>query len=155
MAEANGDIPIPLLVTVDDRLRRVEQALDRISRPGDGPPGFMSSAQVPVALPADDPAHGWGRLPPLRELRLVLGMYFDPRYRLSRPGQLGIPAVLALMLLDYLFFNWVIAIPLLPIVGVVCERVVLVGLAVVLYKLLGREAARYEAVLAYLTRHAR
>ena len=154
MPAANGDPPTPLLETVDDRLRRVEQAVDRLSRPGDGPPGFLPML-MPAVMPNIEPAHGWGRVPPLRELRLVLGMYFDPRYRLSRPGQLGIPAVAGLMVLNYLFFNWVIAVPLLPIVGVVCERSVLVVLAVVLYKLLSREAGRYEAVLEYLGRYAR
>ena len=42
-----------------------------------------------------------------------------------------------------------------PPIGTLTERVVLVVLAVVLYKLLAREAARYEAVLNYLARYAR
>ena len=153
MAEPNGT-PTPVLETVDDRIRRLEAALDRL-QPAGGPPGFMSTTLLPALLPAASAAGVWGRVPLLRELRLMLGMYFDPRYRLSRPGQFAIPAVLGLMFLDYLFFNWFIAIPLLPIVGVVFERLVLVVLAVALYKLLSREAARYEAVLRYLTQYAR
>ena len=153
MAESNGT-PVQVLETVDDRLRKLEQAIGRVSGHG-GPAGLMPTALMAV-LPAADAAGGvWGRVPVLRELRLMLGMYFDPRYRLSRPGQLGIPGVLGLMMLNYLFFNWVIAVPLLPIIGVLCERLVLVVLAVVLYKLLSRDAARYEAVLRYLTQFSR
>lgn len=158
MAKASDEPPVQLLETVDDRLRRLEQAIDRISQPGDSPPGFMPVTLLPAVIPtvaAATTGRVWGKVPVLHELRLMLGMYFDPRYRLSRPGQLGIPAVVGLMLLNYLFFNWVIAIPLLPFVSVICERLALVGLSVVLYKLLSREAARYDAVLQYLTRTTR
>jgi hypothetical protein len=155
MAEANGSPPTPVLETVDDRLRRLEQALDRLSGPGGGPAGLMPPALLAAVVPADAAGGVWGRVPVLRELRLMLGMYFDPRYRLSRPGQLGIPAVLGLMLLNYFFFNAIIGFPLLPFVGGVFERLFLIVLAVVLYKLLSREAARYEAVLRYLSQYAR
>ena len=154
MAEPTGDRPTARLETVDDRLRAVETALTRLSQPGGGPPGYMPSL-LPAVLPNVEPAHPWGRLSPLRELRLMLGMYFDPRYRLSRPGQLGIPAVVGLMLVNWFCLSWLIQIPLLPFLLPALERVALVVLAVVLYKLLSREAARYEAVLAYLNQYAR
>jgi hypothetical protein len=155
MADLRGNgPPTPVLETVDDRLRKLEAAVARLSGGGGGPAGLMPLVALPAAaLPAA--GRVWGKVSALRELRLMLGMYFDPRYRLSRAGQFGIPAVFILMALDYLVFNWVIAIPLLPLVGAVLERAVLVLLAVVLYKLLSHEATRYGAVLDYLTKTGR
>jgi hypothetical protein len=39
----------------------------------------------------------------------------------------------------------------IPILTPLAERVVLIALAVILYKILSREAARYRQVLDYLT----
>jgi hypothetical protein len=168
---------LPLVETVDDRLRRLEQALatmqntapiedqvaDRVVArlTSSYDPGLMpalSGAVLPAmaAKAADEAAGGfWTRFQFLKELRLIVRMYLDPRYRLSRVGQFGVPLVVGLMLFNYLFFNWIIAVPLLPFVGTVMERLGLIVLAVVLYKLLAREAARYEAVLNYLARYVR
>lgn len=185
MADANGEriehwnqpTVLPLVETVDDRLRRLEQALATmqntaavedqvaervVARLTSGYDAGLMPALTDVVLPsmaaraADEAAGGfWTRLQVFKELRLSARMYLDPRYRLSRVGQFGVPLVLGLMFFNYLTFNWIIAIPLLPFVGTLAERVVLVVLAVVLYKLLAREAARYEAVLNYLTRYTR
>jgi hypothetical protein len=83
-------------------------------------------------------------------LQTMLRMYFDPRYRVSRVAQFAVPGIVICMVLNYFFFNqlmltfWIIT-PTL-------ERIVLIGLAVGLYKVLSREVVRYREVLAYLTR---
>ncbi|MFO0852623.1 MAG: hypothetical protein U0871_29285 [Gemmataceae bacterium] len=168
---------LPLMETVDDRLRRLEQALAtmqntavvedvvaervvaRLTSTYDAGlmPALTEAVLPAMAAQAADAAAGgfWTRLQVFKELRLMARMYLDPRYRLSRTGQFGVPIVVGLMFLNYLTFNWVIAIPLLPFVGTLAERTVLVVLAVVLYKVLAREAARYEAVLNYLARYTR
>ena len=89
----------------------------------------------------------WGRSGILAELRLMYRMYLDPRYRLSRLGQFGIPIVLGLMLANFFFTGSI------PVIGFLLERIALGVLAIVLYKLLARDAARYADVLAYLTRY--
>jgi hypothetical protein len=94
----------------------------------------------------------WGRIPILHEFSLMFKMYVDPRYRLSRVAQFGVPLVIGFMLLNYITFAFFFAI---PIAGLIFERVGLIILSIVLYKILSREAARYAAVLEYLTRYAR
>jgi hypothetical protein len=91
----------------------------------------------------------WDRLGSLREFKLMFRMYFDPRYRLSRVVQFAVPIVLGLMVLNYFFAAGI------PFIGFFVERIVLVILGVVLYKLLSREAARYDAVLKYLAVYGR
>jgi hypothetical protein len=107
----------------------------------------LPSSAVGVASAA------WSRLGFLREFRLIFGMYFDARYRVSRVTQLAAPGVIALMVANYVFFNWFTV--TVPILTPVLERGILVILAVVLYKVLSREAGRYSDVLAYLAHYNR
>jgi hypothetical protein len=180
-AEARADrMPSPMpdpttaphLETVADRLQKLERTLadlkaaDRPSTNGylpdgltAGPPAGGGGSLVPAAvlravLPAGDGGL-FARVPVLNELRLMAKMYFDPRYRLSRVAQFGVPAVLALMLFSYVFFNHMFGVPFVPLVSVILERLALIVLAVALYKILAREAARYASVLNYLSRYGR
>lgn len=89
----------------------------------------------------------WERLGIVQELRLMGRMYFDARYRTSRVAQIGVPVVVGLIVLNYFFVGGI------PIVGFLLERLILIVLAVALYKLLSREAIRYGEVLAYLARY--
>jgi hypothetical protein len=165
--EAWPDEPAPQVETVDDRLRRLEQAVaalaERAPAGGAMPDGLASGygGLVPAAVTgalATVPTPGppgeegfWSRFAVWRELQLIFRMYFDPRYRLSRACQLLAPALLILMVLNYLTFSfWNV-----PVLAPVFERVILVVLAVALYKVLSREAARYDAVLRYLARYGR
>jgi dipeptide/tripeptide permease len=75
-------------------------------------------------------------------------MYLDPRYRLSRVGQFGVPAVFLAALVNYLILNYLIV--NIPFLTQFTERVILLGLGMVLFLLLRREAARYRVVLDYL-----
>jgi len=89
----------------------------------------------------------WDALGILKEFQLIFRMYFDPRYRLSRVAQLGVPIILVLMVLNYLNFTqvWTLA-----IVAPIMERGTFLALAFIMYKILSREAQRYSDVLKYL-----
>jgi hypothetical protein len=158
-------VPTPEVETVADRLQKLEQAVstlaERASRNGSSPDGLAHSygGLVPAALAGalvpvvpQDPPPGtepnfWDRFAVWREFRLMVQMYFDPRYRLSRVCQFGMPALLVLMILNFFFLG------AMPYIGFLLERLALVVLAVALYKLLSWEAARYSAVLRYLAQY--
>jgi hypothetical protein len=93
----------------------------------------------------------WAFFHIFKELRLIGQMYLDPRYRLSRVAQIGVPLVLILMVGNYFFFGWLMI--QIPLMTPVVERVVLIFLAIALYKVLSREAGRYNEVLQYLARY--
>ena len=86
------------------------------------------------------------------ELRLVLTMYFDPRYRISRTTQFALPGMMLLLIFDYFFFALWVPIPFL---SPVLERLLAVAAGILIYKLLTRELGRYREVLAYLARYGR
>ena len=117
-----------------------------------GMAGLIPSALIGAMIPglAPSPQEIVGRSSWLKEFRMMFRMYIDPRYRLSRVGQFGVPIVIALAVLNYLTFQF--AWPV-PIVAPIFERLFLIALAVALYKILSREVARYVAVLAYLARY--
>jgi hypothetical protein len=180
MAELNGDnheawgrTAEPRIESVDERLRRLEAAVAVLQNgtPAEEQVAERVMARLALAEPAGESSGGLslmlpslaaqaadaaaaGKFRPFKEVRLMARMYVDPRYRLSRVAQFGVPIVLSLMVLNYLLFAfW--SLPLLSLVFPFVERLVLIVLAVALYKLLSREAARYEAVLAYLSRYGR
>jgi hypothetical protein len=131
-ALANGQPPVPGLISTAMTAARVI---------------FPHSPPGAVPQPAEHGFKAWLLAQVAGEFRLMVKMYVDPRYRLSRFGQFGVPLVVALMVLNYFF------IAAMPFVGFLVERLVLIVLAVVLYKLLAREAVRYKAVLEYLAQY--
>jgi hypothetical protein len=157
--------PTPQVETVADRLQKLEQTVatltDQVGRNGASPVGLpvsfdglvpanLAGALVPV-VPQNPPPgtapNFWDRFAVWRELRLMVHMYIDPHYRLSRVCQFGVPAVLALMVLNFFVLGAI------PYIGFLLERFGLVVLAVALYKLLSWESARYAAVLRYLAQY--
>lgn len=82
----------------------------------------------------------------LREVAATVRMYMDPRYRVRRATQLMVPLILVLLGLNYLLFN--VLIIQVPVVSPVLERVIGILLAVLLYKVLMREVARYRQTIA-------
>ena len=164
--------PVPQLETVDERLSKLEVAVAALADPtrlsqyvADAPGGLAPIALMHAVLPSlvgkavDDagepPSTRFGdRFAFLRELHLIVRMYVDGRYRLSRLCQFAAPALLTMMVLNFLLFEfW--QIPIISYVFPLIERLILVMLAVALYKVLAREAARYAAVLAYLAQYGR
>lgn len=87
----------------------------------------------------------WLIIEVLREMMLALRMYFDPRYRVRRSTQLMVPLLLGGLILNYFFFAQLFDI---WIISPISERLILLLLGVLLYKIVSREAARYRDVLA-------
>ena len=63
-----------------------------------GMAGLIPSALIGAMIPglAPSPQEIVGRTSWLKEFRMMFRMYIDPRYRLSRVGQFGVPIVIAL-----------------------------------------------------------
>lgn len=98
----------------------------------------------------EPPRRGWFLLQLLSELRLAVQMYFDPRYRLSRLGQIAFPLFFLLVGLNYFFFSVWFS---MAVISPVAERLFDMLLAVVAYRILQRELDRYRAVLDYLAHY--
>mgnify|MGYP005837712237 CR=1 FL=1 len=91
----------------------------------------------------------WSWLQSLAKLRLVLAMYFDPHYRMSRLTQLGLLALVGLVVFDYFFFAvWFTV----PFVSPLLERLLIVLATLVAYKLIKLELIRYCRVRDYMSR---
>ena len=157
-------VPAPPAESTEDRLRRLEVALATM-HPGLAPDGYAPAVPsgagvIPLSLmvnAAVDPRETGRRvlrdLPVLRELRLIAQMYLDPRYRLSRIAQFGVPLIVILAVLNYTVFNLVF--PVIPFLSPITERLLLLILGGALAVVLHREALRYRNVLDYLGRVGR
>lgn len=77
-------------------------------------------------------------------------MYSDARYRVSPLGRIGPVVTVAAIILNYVFWNYLMPIPFVATVG---ERLLLAGLAIGLYLILTRELDRYRRVLDYLAKY--
>ena len=82
----------------------------------------------------------------LREVAATVRMYMDPRYRVRRATQLMVPLILVLFGANYLILNHTLLD--IPVFRHIVERVVEIVLAVLLYKVLMREVARYRQTIA-------
>ncbi|CAN5366866.1 hypothetical protein BH11PLA2_BH11PLA2_47540 [soil metagenome] len=165
--------------TIDERLARLEASVSRSAPTAeqiaeqvlvvlsektrqrtDSPSGLVpvpqfisANAPPPGAMPntPEDSVRHWLFHGLLSELRLIPGMYFDSRYRLSRLCQIAVPCIFVLLVINYLFFNY--SLGFIPAVPQILERVIILILGVLLYKVLSREADRYRGVLEYLARY--
>jgi len=114
------------------------------------PPPPKGAVLRPPEPPADPAQRKWLLAQLAADFRMALRMYFDPRYRISRTAQFALPGILVLLVFNYFFFSaWVSITFLSP----VTERLLAVFLAVLAYKILTRELARYREVLDYLARY--
>lgn len=75
-------------------------------------------------------------------------MYMDPRYRIRRGTQLMVPAIITLLVATYLLFH--VLLVSIPILSQLVEYLCIGVLAVVLYKVVSREVARYRQMLLQL-----
>ncbi len=96
------------------------------------PPPAVLVQRDPKGPPRPHSAMGF-----LAEIRAIIAMYFDPRYRLSWVGRLA-PLVAVILM----FFCWWF-LSAIPIVGLLLDKVLDVGLILVAYKVLAHEARRY------------
>lgn len=127
-----------------------ERVLVLEATPAPPPPPPQGATVRPPEAPAV--ARRWWLLHTLNELRLMVRMYFDPNYRISRTTQFVIPGILMMLVFDYFFFSIWFSV---AIVSPVVERVLAVLLGIVGYKVLTHEVARYREVLDYLARYGR
>lgn len=146
--------------TAEERIRRLEETVARLTRAVEPPQGYSPAALVPLPGPGGsggfnepESTRRWYSAI-FRELRLIARMYLDPRYRLSRVAQFGVPAVLLLMVANYFFFAYACFCGI-PIISHIGERALNLVFAVIGYSILRRESIRYQAVLDYLTRTGR
>ena len=169
--EAKSDAVVP----AEDRLARIEMALAQLAaQQAAGPPpdGYSARKSAPSAngpviplsmafqaaqaagyLPGSDSAKkSWLDWPVIREFRLVTRMYFDPRYSPTRAAQLGVPAIFLILVANYLFWAYFFTFPVLAHLG---ERIILMIAAIVLFRILSMEVARYGSVLDYLKKSGR
>jgi hypothetical protein len=91
----------------------------------------------------------WLLIDLVREFGVMVRMYMDPRYRVRRATQLMVPLILGLFVASYVFFNNLFVV--VPVLTPILEHAVAIVLAVLLYKVLSREVARYRQMLANLT----
>lgn len=91
---------------------------------------------------------------PTRNIFTAVGqltrMYSDVRYRVSPLGRIGPVVAIAAVVLNYVFWNYLMPIPFVATIG---ERLLLAGLAIGLYLILTRELDRYRKVLDYLAKY--
>lgn len=122
-----------------------------LATPTDAPPPPQGAVLHPPA-PADLAERKWFLHQVAAEVRLVATMYFDPRYRISRTTQFALPGIVLVLIFNYFFFSvWVHIAFLSPVL----ERLLVVVLTLLGYKLLTRELARYREVLDYLARYGK
>lgn len=157
------NVPSPSEEQLADRLLQIILAKTAEHRAANGtgpapaglvPPekmyGTVNSIPPEIGLPNSQSLWKFFVAGILGEIKIIARMYVDPRYRLSRVAQIGVPAILALFVLNYLFFAYTCALPILPQLA---ERLMYIPLTLALYKVLVREVARYREVLAYLARY--
>lgn len=122
-----------------------------LANPAPPPPDAVPSGAVlrPPVVPPDPAKRTWFVLQLWSELRLMVRMYFDPQYRVSRTAQFAVPAVIGLFALNYFLFSVWFSI---AVISPITERVVGVLLGVFLYKVLTREMVRYREVLDYMAK---
>lgn len=122
-----------------------------LASPVDAPPPPQGAVLHPPA-PGEMAERKWFLHQIAAELRLVATMYFDPRYRISRTVQFALPGIALVLIFNYFFFSvWVT----IPFLSPVLERLLVAVLALVGYKLITRELARYRDVLDYLARYGK
>jgi hypothetical protein len=90
----------------------------------------------------------WLLLDVVREFRLIVRMLMDYRYRMTWTGR-----VVPLVALGIVFFSWVLIGGRFLYLGDWVDKVIDAVLVVVVYKVLGREARRYQELLARVSRY--
>src|SRR6188768_3288841 len=99
--------------------------------PGEVPPPPKGAVLHPPSPSSDFAPRTWFLANLWTELRLMLTMYFDPRYRISRTTQFALPGIALLLIFNYFFFSMWVPIPFL---SPVLERLLAVILGILIYK---------------------
>jgi len=134
------------IVVGDIRERR--EAAEAVSAPVSElpiPPSLIPGGETTLKV-VNAARRPWLLFDLLREIGATVKMYMDPRYRVRRATQLTVPLIVALLAANYLLFN--VLVVQIPVVTPVIERAIDIVLAVLLYKVLMREVARYRQTIA-------
>ena len=146
---------------LEERVRRLEDAMATLQQahgiqeapthpPAPEPPGpvdFTADQAGPLpapaapdaALPPEEPRpRHWLLFEMIAEMRVMVRMYLDPRYRLTWQTRLLPPLLIFGMICSW----WMIS--GIPVVGFLMDRVVVLLLTYALFKVLTREATRYR-----------
>jgi len=107
-----------------------------------------TATAAPAAPPQDAARPGWLLVELYRELRTMLRMFTDYRYRMSWSGKVVIPAALAIA-----FVSWFLFSGRLWVLGDVVDKSVDLVLVILVYKALSREVQRYRDLLARVYRY--
>ena len=122
--------------------------------------GYPPAGDAP---PAEEPPPGSPPLPPavtrsawlvvevFRELRTIIRMFFDPRFRVSWSAVFALMILAAILVSQWLPQPWMI----IPVIGPVLDKVVGLILALFAYKILSREMRRYQEAVAHLPSYRR
>jgi hypothetical protein len=136
-------------IVVGDIRDRREAALAVSAPVADIPiPPSLAAAAPATSNPASATRRPWLLSEVLRDVGTTIRMYTDPRYRVRRATQIMVPILLASFGLNYLLFNHTILD--VPVFRHILERVVDIVLAVLLYKVVSREVARYRHMVIQL-----
>ncbi|MBI1913467.1 MAG: hypothetical protein HYS12_01735 [Planctomycetes bacterium] len=161
---AVDSVPARNALSLEERVRRLEDIVatlqlspNAIQPAGNGPApneqaslaDFIASAaqhfptqpQGPPAdpgAPAGERTQRWLPFELLAEMRVMVRMYLDPRYRLTWQTRVLPPVFLFGMFLSWLLISGI------PVVGFLFDRILDLVLAYMLFKVLMREATRYR-----------
>ncbi len=145
---------------MEDRVvERVVERVEHIGRQPDGSGLLVNAARMLMprtidAVPADGEAaispgaaqSPWLVMAVLVELRWMLRMLTDYRYRMSWTGRIVLIVAIVVVLLSWFVLSG------LPLVGGILDRVVLILTAIVTYKAMSREVQRYQELMARVWR---
>ncbi|MBY0523467.1 MAG: hypothetical protein K2R98_08705 [Gemmataceae bacterium] len=128
--------PSPAVV-LETGKRWLPGVIDMLRFPGAA--GSSGPGQAPQSRP------GWLLFDLMGEAQSILHMYGDPRYRLTWPGRLIPPALLAMIFTSWI---WLPGTSLMMTwMGILYVKVVDLILAFFLFKVLGREAKHYRELI--------
>src|SRR5262249_23732180 len=96
-----------------------------------------------LTLPLVRPS-AWLLFDVLAELRTMLRMFFDIRYRVAWSTYLVVLVLLPFIITSH----WWIPLTSFPVVGPLADKVIDLFLALIVFKALSRETRRYREVLA-------
>ena len=114
---------------------------------------FVAPQAAATAVPSAVPLAGglnksWLLVETVNDLRVMLRMYTDPRYRITRIGWLVPFAVVAFVLLSHMkIFSFVFIWNLVPIFDTYLDKAVNLFVAFLGFKVLMREVNRYREVI--------
>jgi hypothetical protein len=96
--------------------------------------------------PTTEPQSTWLVVGVLQQLRWMMRMFTDYRYRMSWNTHVVIVSMIVVCVLSWLVLSG------LPLVGGILDRVVLILAVIVAYQSLSREVAKYQELIARLRR---